>query len=117
MPGKSSRSKVVSIRLPKEWVEIIRIKKNGSQSVGDYIKKILLEREQIRDLVKRYALACNALLELKDKNLINLYEQLCRLYLAGQSDIVMEVTKELLSTDELPEPVRTFWRDHLPRQE
>ena len=71
-----------------------------------------MTREQIRDLLKRYALACNALLELEKSGLVNLYHQIWGLYLAGQCDIVIAVTSELLSTDELPEPVRSFWRDH-----
>ena len=69
-------------------------------------------REQIRDLLKRYALACNALLELEKSDLMNLYQQIWSLYLAGQCDIVIAVISELLSSDELPEPVRSFWRDY-----
>lgn len=69
-------------------------------------------RDQIRDLVKRYALACNALLEFNRSNVVDLFQQLWDVYLEGQTDIVIAVSKELLSSDELPEPVRSYWKSH-----
>jgi hypothetical protein len=75
-------------------------------------------REQIRDLVKRYALACNAMLEARENNAMDLYPQIWDVYLAGQMDIVIAATKELLSSDELPEPVRSYWKADLePKDE
>lgn len=70
-----------------------------------------LTREDIRDLVKSYALACNTMLLFKESDIYELYLELYRAYLAGQSDIVIAVTRELLSSDELPEPVCSYWRD------
>ena len=66
-----------------------------------------MTKEQIRDLVERYGLACNAMLE---TNVLDLYQKIYALYLGGQADTVVAVTNELISSDELPEPVRSFWR-------
>lgn len=74
-------------------------------------------KDQVRDLVKRYALACNAMLEAKESNVIDLYQQIWSLYLTGWGNIVITVTQELLSSDELPELVRSHWRDNLPSLE
>ncbi len=73
----------------------------------------MLSKEQIKDLVKRYALACNALLELEKSDLMDLYLQICTLYLADLGNIVIAVTQELVSSDELPEPVRSYWGEFL----
>lgn len=69
-----------------------------------------MTREQIRDLVKRYALACNAMLQEKENNALDLYTQLVALYSEGQAFIIQEVVRELLSSEELPEPVRSYWK-------
>ncbi len=74
-------------------------------------------KDQVRDLVKRYALACNAMLEAKESNVIDLYQQIWSLYLTGWGNIVITVTQELLASDELPELVRSHWRDNLPSLE
>jgi len=74
-----------------------------------------MTREQIRELVKRYALACNAQLECERSDIINLYLQLCSCYSDGQGDIVIAATQELVSSDELPDPVRSYWRESLAK--
>jgi hypothetical protein len=70
-----------------------------------------MTREQIRELVERYALACNAQMEFERSNIMDLYQQLHRCYLDGQGDIVNAAIQELVSSDELPEPVRSYWRE------
>ncbi len=73
-------------------------------------------KDQVRDLLKRYAFACNAMLEAKESNAMDLYQQIYALYLAGQTELVIAVTQELISSDKLPEPVRSYWRKFLDKR-
>lgn len=71
-----------------------------------------MQEGAIRELVREYAWACNALLLCRESKAFDLYAKFFSLS-NDQQKIVFDECKHLISSKDLPEPVLSHWAKYL----